>query len=99
MCPTSQAHQVLPSTTIHSNEQPDGGPRNIIQGFATIEVIQPTADYLSIIIYDTQGEVVSQSITYDLKTVISTAGWSQGDYLIHTEDAGNDVQDFRIYIE
>lgn len=100
MCPTSQAHQALPLTRIDSIEKPNGGPRNIIQGVTTVEVIQPTSGYLSIVIYDMQREkIVSQSITYDLKTVISTVGWSKGNYLILTEDTVGDVQDFSIYIE
>lgn len=100
MTTVSNAHQA-PSTipSVLPTEQPNGGPRAIIQGVADVEVIQPTSDYLSIVIYDEQGEVVSQIATYEEKTVISTSRWNAGHYLVSTEDAGGDVQDFCIYIK
>ena len=66
MTTVSNAHQALPTsltTTIPTTAQPNGGPRAIIQGFADVEVIQPTSDYLSIVVYDEQNEIVYQTVT------------------------------------
>lgn len=101
MTNVSDAHQALPTipTTTIPTAQPNGGPRAIIQGFADVEVIQPTSDYLSVVVYDEQNEIVYQTVTYEEKTLISTAGWNTGHYVISTEDASGDVQDFCIYIK
>jgi len=80
-------------------EEIDGGPRTVIQGFADIQVLQPTATYLDITIINQQGATVHQSYTYAYKTVISTVGWAAGRYLVHTEDTAGDVQVFQVMIE
>lgn len=100
---TTQARDVEPiNPTISGQEVPveaKGGPRSIIQQRGSITVVQPTGDYLEILVVDQTGNTVHESNTTAYETVISTESWSRGTYTVSTTDAYGDRQDFYLTIE
>lgn len=78
---------------------PPGGPRNVIQENAVIEVIQPTAEHLSITVIDEDGIVVCRETTENATAIISTAGWESGDYTVQTIDDNADYQESTITVD
>jgi PPE-repeat protein len=71
-----------------------GGPRGVIQerSTSTIIVQQLNNDQLTITINDANDNQVYHTVTTELVTVISTAGWSAGNYVVITKDSYGDAQ-------
>lgn len=78
---------------------PPGGPRNVIQERSAIEVIQPTAEHLSITVVDEDGVVVASSTTESAVSTISTIGWESGEYTVQTIDDNADYQESTITVD
>ncbi|MGH1335969.1 MAG: hypothetical protein ACRBFS_07555 [Aureispira sp.] len=84
---------------ITTNVAPPGGPRNVIQERSAIEVIQPTAEHLSITVVDEDGVVVARATTESAVATISTAGWESGEYTVQTIDDDADYQENTITVD
>jgi len=79
-------------------EVTEGGPRDVVQTMIDVIVLQPETNYLKINIVNSEGEVVIEQETEEIRTTLSTTGLEAGTYRVETEDEGADFQEFVIEV-
>mgnify|MGYP000090938074 CR=1 FL=1 len=88
----------IPTPIITELEAEKGGPRDVVQTMIDVIVLQPETNYLKINIVNSEGEVVIEQETEDVRTILSTTGLEAGTYRVETEDEGADFQEFVIEV-
>lgn len=77
----------------------DGGPRDIIHARTDVTVVQATQDDLLIIIRDDNNQIVYETTSDALQTVISTETLQSGDYTVETVDDAGVTENFPLIVE
>ena len=89
----AQVHQAAPMQA-----KVEGGPRDIIHCLVGVTVLQSDNTTMEITVTSETGETIYHGTSNNSRTIISTSGWSSGDYTVEITDDTNSYQEATITV-